>query len=180
MMSVPRETSGTISRRSCDFFEILLLRVDPVHLFQDAARSRLHGEMDEFAEGREIADRLHQLEGDVDRVGGHEADAFHAGDFVEPIEKVVEKAVPFGLVFAVAVDVLAEQGDLFIALFDEHAALFDDALGRAGDLLAACIGDDAVGAEFIAAADDRDVGFDWIVSLGDSDSRGFLRIGHRS
>ena len=138
------------------FFKILLFRVDPVHLFQDAAGAGLNGEMDEFAERGKIADGLHELDGDVDRVGGHEADPLHAGDCVESVEKIVEKAVPFGLVFAVAIDVLAEQGDLFIALIDELFALFDDAFWGAGDFLAAGIGDDAIGAEFIAAADDRD------------------------
>ncbi len=66
----------------------------------------------------------------------------------------MEKAVPFWLVFAVAVDVLAEEGDLFIALAHEHRAFFDNAFGRAGDFFAAGVGDDAIGAKLIAAADD--------------------------
>ena len=79
----------------------------------------------------------------------------------------MEEAVPRGLIFSVAVDVLAEKGDLLVALVDEHFALIDDRFGRAGDLLSPGIGDDAIGAEFVAAPDDRDVGFDFVVSFGD-------------
>ena len=46
-----------------DFFKILFDGVDPVHFFQDAVRACLDREMDKFAEGGEIADRLHELDG---------------------------------------------------------------------------------------------------------------------
>ncbi len=38
------------------------------------------------------------------------------GILIEAVEKVVEEAVPFRLIFAVAVDVLTQKRDLFIAL----------------------------------------------------------------
>lgn len=121
--------------------------------------------MDEFAEAGKVAYRLHQIESDIDRVGGHEADPLHARDSIEFAEEIVKQTVPFWLVFSVAVDILAEQRDLFIALIDEAAALLEDAFRRAGNFLAACIGDDAVGAELVATPDDRDGSFDFIVSL---------------
>lgn len=147
-------------------FQILLFRVDPVHFFQNAARACLDREVDKFAKRGEIADRLHQLFGDVDRVGGHEADPLHTGDPVQFMQKVVEKAVPFGLVLAVAIDVLPEEGDLLIAGVNEFFTLLDDALWGAGDLLAPGVGDDAVGAELIAAPDDRDKSLHFIVPFG--------------
>src|SRR5690242_11827674 len=110
--------------------------------------------MDEFAEAGQVAYRLHQIEGDVDRVGGHEADPFHARDSIESVEEIVKQAAPSWLVFSVAVDILAEQRDLFIALIDEATTLFYDAFGRAGNFLATGIGNDAVGAELIATPDD--------------------------
>ncbi len=123
--------------------------------------------MDEFAKGGKVADRLHQFDGDIDRMGSHEADPLHARNFIQPVEEVVEEAVPFRFVFAVAIDILAEESDLFIPLFDEFRGILRRCFRGGGNLLAARIGDDAIGAEFIAAADDRDIGFDLVVPLGD-------------
>lgn len=88
------------------FLKILLFGVNAVHLLEDAGGAGLDGEVDKFTEGGEVPDRLHEFDGDVDGVGGHKADPFHAWNPVEFIEEVVKKAVPFRLVFAVAIDVL--------------------------------------------------------------------------
>ena len=65
-----------------DFFKVLLFRVDPVHLFEDSRRARLERKVDELAEGGEVADCVHQLDGNVNWVGRHKADPLHAGDCV--------------------------------------------------------------------------------------------------
>jgi len=67
----------------------------------------LQGEMDELTQRGEVAEGFHELEGDVDRVRGHESDSGKAGDFIETVEKVVEKAVPFRFILSIAVDVLS-------------------------------------------------------------------------
>ena len=77
----------------------------------------------------------------------------------------MEKAVPFRFVFAVAIDVLTKESDLFIPLIDKPLAFFYDAFRGSRDLSAAGIGDDAIGAKLIAAADNRDKCFDRIVSF---------------
>ena len=128
MMSVPRLMFGTISA-ALHLFHILLDCVDAVHLAEYPVGAGLYREVDKFAEAFEVADGFHQLARDVDRVAGHEADSFHSVDLVELVEQVVEEAVPFGLVFAVAVDVLAKEGNLFIPLGARSAALFNDVLG---------------------------------------------------
>ena len=58
---------------------------------------------------------------------------------------------------AVGVDVLAEELDLGEAEVGHLAGFDEDGGGGAGALFAAGVGDDAVGAEFVAAFDDGDV-----------------------
>ena len=93
------------------------------------------------------------------------------GNFIDAIEQIVEEAVPFGLVFAIAIDILAEKRDFFIALFDQAGGILPQCCREGARPPAACVGDDAIGAEFVAAADDRDIGFDFVVALGAQDSR---------
>ena len=123
--------------------------------------------MDEFTERAEVPNRLHQLESDVDGMRGDEPDPLHARNLVESVEKVVKEAVPFGFVLPVAIDVLAEEGQFFVALVDEFFTLLDDAFRGTRDLLASGVRDDAVGAEFIAAPNDRYIGFDFVVPFCD-------------
>ena len=115
----------------------------------------------------QVANRFHQLVRDIDRVAGHEADAFDARNLIDVIEQIVEKAVPFRLVFAIAVDILSEQCDFFIALCQQDGGILRQCcLGCREDFRSAGIGDDAIGAVFIAAADDRDIGFDFVFAFG--------------
>ena len=61
----------------------------------------------------------------------------------------------------------SQEGDLFIASVNEKTAFFFDAFWGTGDLLPSCIRDDTVGAKLIAAANDRDKGFDGVVPFSD-------------
>ena len=79
----------------------------------------------------------------------------------------MKAAVPLRAVLSVAVDILPKKGDLFVALISEMEGLFKNALRRTGDLFSPGMGDDALGAGFVAAPDDRDVGFDAVISFGD-------------
>src|SRR5579862_2302556 len=123
--------------------------------------------MHEFTNGWKVAYRVHQFNCDVDGVRGHKTHSFEAGDLIELVEKIVKKALPFGLVFAVAVDVLSQEGNFFVALMDEACAFFHDAFRGTGNLLTSSIGHYAIGTKLVAAADDRDKGLDGIIALGD-------------
>ena len=63
-------------------------------------------------------------------------------------------------VLAVAVDVLAEEGDVLIPGLDEAARLCHDVVKAPGALPAPDVGDDAVGAEVVAAVHDGEPGLD--------------------
>ena len=90
----------------------------------------------------------------VGRMGGGVAQSFEAVDGGETEEKIGEArvAVPPG------VDVLAEERDLARAAGDEGARFGLDGGGGARGLGAAGVGDDAKGAEFVAAFLDREEG----------------------
>ena len=98
---------------------------------------------------------VEQLEAGVLGLGGHEADEIVAGNFVQCGQQV-GKVVAGAKVFAVGVDVLAQQGDLLISLGSQLAHLADDLLRVAAALTAPDIGHDAVGAEVVAAVHDAD------------------------
>ena len=44
-----------------DLFKIFFHSIDAVHLFKDAVRAGLQGKMDEFADRRKVADRIHEV-----------------------------------------------------------------------------------------------------------------------
>ena len=110
--------------------------------------------MDELTDFGQFANGDHQLFGDIDRVAGHKPNAADAVDLIEAIEQVGKECGELWLVFAIAVDILSEQGDLFVSSICEALAFSDDIIGMAGDLRASCVGDDAVGAVLVAAAYD--------------------------
>ena len=88
--------------------------------------------------------------GEILGVRRHEAHAelaLHGGDRVEQGGEV-------GLAVAVGVDVLPQKGDLLIPRRHERAHLFQNFLPRAALFPSAHIGNDAVGAEIVAAVGD--------------------------
>ena len=68
----------------------------------------------------------------------------------------------------VMVDRLAEERDFARSGGDEFGDFVDDVLRRAMDFGAASVGDDAIGAEFIAAAGDADVRLGEVIRRGDA------------
>ena len=125
------------------------------HGFEDGGGAGLHGEMDVVAEGGGGVDGLDDVAGEVAGVRGGEAHAADAGEFAYGYEELGEGHAA-GWV-AVGVDVLAEELDFGEAEVDHLASFDEDGSGGAGALLAAGVGDDAVGAELVAALDDGDV-----------------------
>ena len=73
--------------------------------------------MNKFANRGEISTGMHEFTCDVNRMRGHESKpAAVFGFLIELIEKVMKGGVPFRMIFAVAVDILAKEGDFFISL----------------------------------------------------------------
>src|SRR5262249_20409424 len=136
---------------------------------------------------RVVADDFEDIVAEVARVAGDEAQALDGGDLVGDSGEQVGggggvgageggAAVAAGgaaaflglgvavegdggaVLEAVVVDGLAQEGDLDDAGVGQALALVDDVVGGAVDLGAAGEGDDAVGAELVAAARDADVG----------------------
>ena len=97
--------------------------------------------------------RVEELVGRVLRLARHKAEPIVAGNGVDGGEQVC-KVVIGAQVLAVAVHVLAEEGDLLVALGDQAAAFLDDLLRLAAALAAADVGHDAVRAEVVAAVHD--------------------------
>ena len=103
-----------------------------------------------------IAHRSKQLCHRVARVRGEEAQAPQPGDGVDRGEKLGQPCP--GTRVAVAVDVLAEQGDLAHAAVDEATDVGDDLRCGAAALAAAHEGHDAVGTHLVAPTHHRHVG----------------------
>ena len=162
-------------------------RVAPVHLPEHPVRAGLGRDMDVAADAGAIADHFQHIIAEVTRVAGDKAQTLDRGDLlVDAVEQVGEGggvgsregvAVVAALVGppllgldhavdldgrvvleAVVVDGLAQERDLDHARIGEHLDLVDDVPGRAVDLGPTGVGDDAVGAELVAAAGDADIG----------------------
>ena len=97
----------------------------------------------------------------VARMAGGVAQPVDAGDLGEAEEQPAEAPVAaVGPVAVPGVDVLAEERDLAHALVGEARGLGDDRVDRPRDFGAARVGDDAEGAELVAAFLDGEEGGD--------------------
>ena len=141
--------------RPGDALEVPVAGVLALHGLEDGGAAGLDGEMDVIAEGRDGVDCVDDVFGEVAGVGGREADALDAVDFAYGGEEFGEGALAAGVV--VAVYVLAEELDFGEAGLGDALGFGEDGGGGAAALFAAGIRHDAVGAEFVAAFDDRDV-----------------------
>ena len=102
---------------------------------------------------------LYQLLAHVVGVGGEEPNALDASDFVKLGEEV-RQVGPVGQVVAIGVHVLAQEGYLPDAPAPQGRHLLHQLWDGAAALPAPAIGDDAEGAELVAAVDDGNVGAD--------------------
>jgi hypothetical protein len=125
------------------------------HGLENGGGAGLDREMDVVAEGGGGVDGLDDVAGEVAGVRGGEADAADAWEFTNGDEEFGERHAARGV--AVGVDVLAEELDLGEAEVDHLAGFDEDGGGGAGALFPAGVGDNAVGAELVAALDDGDV-----------------------
>ncbi len=157
-----------------DAFEVPVAGVLAGHLAQDAGRAGLYGQVDVVAEGGYGVDDFDDVAGEVSGVAGGESDATDAGNLADGSEQLGEGTRALGV--AVAVDILAEELDFGVAAVGDAACLFENGVGASAALLAACVGDDAVGAELVAAFDDGDVGAVRIFPGGELGFKGLVSL----
>ena len=152
---VGHQFSGAI-----DQLEILLRRVSAIHHFEETIAAALRGDVQISTDSRAIAHGLQCLIREISREAGNESQSRKIRRrFVEQIKKIGESCLPtVAVIVIVMVDRLTEQRDFLRAGVGEHANFIDDILRRAMHLGATRVGDDAIRAEFIAAAGDADIG----------------------
>ncbi len=90
-------------------------------------------------------------------MGGHKADPLYSGQGAQAV-KQADKVRPPRQVLAVAVDVLPQKGNFFIALGGQAFYFGADGLRRAALFSAPDIGNDTVCAKVVAAPVDVDEG----------------------
>ncbi len=129
-----------------------------VHLLEYTARTALHRQMQVVADVGVCGHGEQYLVGHVFGVGRREAYAHVGGGVGHNAEQVGKVGAFLSLFVAVpvAVDVLTEQGDFLESLAAQVGHLVENALHAAATFAATGIGDDAVGAEIVAAAHDAD------------------------
>ncbi len=102
-----------------------------------------------------------------------EPDPLQAVDLTDRGEEVSE-VVAVGQIVAVGVDVLAQQRDLPDTAVRQKTGLPGDVVDGAANLAPTAVGDDAEGAELVAAVDDGDVRRD--VGPGDQRADSPVRV----
>ena len=90
MMSVVIAMPGTGGFHFLADLDEFLVLIGTAHLLEDAVRSALHREMDVRAEFRQIGERGDEVVPVADGVGGGEADALDALDFVHGFQQLHE------------------------------------------------------------------------------------------
>ena len=119
-----------------------------VHRFQHAVAAGLHWQMQERHQLGIVAVRRDQALGHVTRMTGGIADPREAGHCGQRLSQLVQPATIF---VAPGVDVLTQQREFFRACCNQPLSLCDQIVERPRDFRAAGIGNDAIGAELVAA-----------------------------
>ena len=138
-------------------FQVLRRRVMAVHLLQQPVAAGLHRQVDVLAQVRLRGDGVDEFMAGVLGVAGHKADLVVAGHGAQQVEQV-GKINGLRKPFAVAVDVLPQQRDFFVAFGHQIAELRQNGVRLAAALAPAHIGHDAVGTEVIAPVHDGQPG----------------------
>ncbi len=151
--------------------------VVPPHSVQDLSAATLHGQMNVLANVVVLLDHFQQLQGEILGMGRSEPEAnirVSLSHCVEQVCKPVPRLSPELIHFCkalrvavlgfellrlivVAVDILAQQGDVLHSLLLQTLNLLEDVGNWAWSLPAAHEGHDAVGAHVVAAPHDGEV-----------------------
>ena len=129
--------------------KIFFSRISSVHLLEHPVVSALHRKMQMLCDLFTLRHGIEQLMRAVLRVRGHEAYNEIAVDTVYLAQKCGEIQLTLAVV-AVGIDILTEQGYLFIAAFDKLARFAYNNVAAAASLSSADIWHYAIGAEIVA------------------------------
>ena len=135
-------------------FEVPLAGVLAVHEFENLVAAALHRQMDELADVTVGSYDLQRFVAHVFGVGGGEANAHVRHGVCNYLQQISEINNPTFFLPSVGVDVLSEQGHLFIATCLQVEYFVADAFYIARALPSAGVRHNAVGAEVVAATHD--------------------------
>ena len=140
-----------------DAAHVFVARVEPLHASQHVRGSGLHRKMHVIAQHRIVVDGVDDFLDEIARVRSGEAHAPDAIHFAHRAQQPRE--IPAGgRRIAIAVHVLAQQLDFDVAHARQLARFVQHAFAGAAALGPARERHHAIGAGFVAAFDDRDVG----------------------
>lgn len=128
-MSVERPQSGDDAADGADAVKIPLAGVFAVHEFEDAVGAALHRQVDVVADVGLFGNHVKRVVAHVLGVRGGKADAhagYGAGHAAQQLRKADDGAV--GGFVAVAVDVLAQQGQFLVAAGGQVGGFGQDAV----------------------------------------------------
>ena len=128
----------------------MLHRVAAVHLLQHPVGAALHRQMDAMTDLFALCHGLEQPGAGILGMAGHKTDAEVAGNGVAQFQQT-GKIGEILLIQAVGIDILAQQGDILVALGHQFFQFGNDHVGMTAALSAAHVGNDTVGAEIVAA-----------------------------
>lgn len=163
-------SDGAVGQKTADGLdtvEVPFGGIMAVHELEHTVATALEREMDAAADVGVLSHGAEEIVGEVLRMGGSKADAeegTNIGDSAEELREV-HLTVVGGPV--VRVDILTEERDLAVALLEKRASLVEDRHRVAAAFTATGIRDDAIGAEVLTSAHDRDKSGDAIAVEAD-------------
>ena len=128
-----------------------------VHGLQDPVVSGLEGQMELLGDLLMGGHGVEELVAGIPGMGGHKPQGEFPLQLRDPAQQICKVDI-HAQVLAVGVDVLPQDSDFLIARGDQLPALGQDVLRQTAPLPAPDVGDDAVGAEVVAAVHDGDPG----------------------
>ena len=149
--------AGDLFFRIIDEVHVLRDVVVAVHLLQEAVRPGLHRQMDVLAQMLLRSNRINELAAGIFRMARHEANLIVAGHLAQKIQQIGKVDGVFQPL-AIAVDVLAQEGDFLVALGHQLLELCQNGGRFTAALPPADIRHDAVGAKVIATVHDGQPG----------------------
>ena len=150
-----------------DAVHVALAVVGALHGLQDAAGARLQRQVDVLAEARQLRVRADHVLAHVLGVRAGVADPVDALDVVHHRQQLGERGLlPHGQVAPVGVHVLAEERDLAHAVVGLALDLLDQLACRPRHLAPARGGNDAVGADAVAAHRDLHPALEGALAVG--------------
>src|SRR5690606_35164486 len=129
-----------------------------VHSLEHSVAATLHRQVEERHQLLDLAVRSNQSLSDVMGIAGGVPASPDLRELGNLSDQVVEGEGLSPVVAGPGVDVLAEQGDLACTVLDQFLGFLQQIIERPRNFGAAGVGNDAIGAELVAAFLDREKG----------------------